>query len=56
MAIYRATIKLYPATYEANSHKEAEQMLEDYKDQLASVSNAIEFRDYHLSVELEEDQ
>jgi hypothetical protein len=52
---YRATIKLYPATYEASSYEEAEQMLEDYKDQLAAIETAIEFRDYYLSVEIEEE-
>jgi hypothetical protein len=56
MATYRATIKLYPDTYKANSYEEAEQMLEEYKDQLGSIENTIEFRDYHLSVELEEDE
>lgn len=55
MAIYRATITLYPAPYEANSYEEAEQMLEDYKDQLATIENTIEFRDYYLSTEIEED-
>lgn len=52
---YRATIKLYPEIYEANSQEEAEQMLEDYKDQIATLTGGIEFRDYHLSVEIEED-
>jgi hypothetical protein len=52
---YRATLKLYPAAYEANNYEEAEQLLEDYKDQLAAVNSTIEFRDYHLSIEIEED-
>lgn len=56
MANYRAVIKLYPAVYEASSYEEAEQFLEDYKEELAkAVSDKIEFRDYHLSVEIDEE-
>jgi uncharacterized circularly permuted ATP-grasp superfamily protein len=56
MANYRAVIKLYPAVYEASSYEEAEQFLEDYKEQLANVvSEQIQFRDYHLSVEIDEE-
>ena len=57
MANYRAVIKLYPAVYEANSYEEAEQALEDYKEELAkAISEKIEFRDYYLNVELEEEE
>jgi hypothetical protein len=49
MPIYRATLTLMPAIYEAKNEIEAEQMLEDYKEALAEVKNEIEFFEYHLS-------
>jgi hypothetical protein len=49
MKKYRAEIVLLPEIYLADNDKEAEQMLEDYKEQLAQVVSDIEFRDYHLS-------
>jgi hypothetical protein len=56
MAKYRAVITLYPDVYEASSDQEAEQFLEDYKEELAKVVyEKIEFRDYHLNVYVEEE-
>jgi hypothetical protein len=49
MKQYRAKIVLLPAIYLAENDTQAEQMLEDYKEELAQVIGQIEFRDYHLS-------
>jgi hypothetical protein len=49
MKHYRAKIILLPAIYLAENDTQAEQMLEDYKEELAQVVSQIEFRDYHLS-------
>jgi hypothetical protein len=50
MKRYRAEIRLFPEIYLAENETQAEQMLENYKEQIAQVVSKIEFRDYHLSV------
>lgn len=49
MKKYRAEIRLFPEIYSAENETQAEQMLENYKEQIAQVVSDIEFRDYHLS-------